>query len=54
MNDVIDRCHSAGLIELWLNKMITIKNKPAEESEPIPLTMDHLTVGFVVRCKQFF
>jgi len=44
-NDLIGRLHSAGLIDYWL---VRFKNKPKEESMPIPLTLDHLQAGFVV------
>jgi len=48
VEDTIGRLHSAGLIDFWYKKYFPNINKLEEESEPTPLTMDHLTVGFVV------
>jgi len=49
IEETIERLHSAGLIDLWVKKYFPNINKPEkEESEPTPLTLDHLTVGFVV------
>jgi len=48
INEMINRLHSAGLIILWYDRKFGIKIKPEKESEPKPLTMSHLTVGFIV------
>jgi len=48
IKETIGILHSAGLIDLWLKEAFPIANKPKEESEPTPLTIEHLTVGFVV------
>jgi len=54
LSEIIGRLHSAGLINLWYNEVFKFKNKPADESGPTPLTMDHLTVGFVVSLINLF
>jgi len=48
VEETIGRLHSAGLIDLWYKEAFLNINKPKEESEPTPLTIEHLTVGFVV------
>jgi len=53
INDMIGRLRSAGLIQFWYNRNAAQKNKRDMESEPTPLTMDHLTVGFVVNFKLY-
>jgi len=49
INDMIGRCHSGGLINLWLERYFKFKQQPLE-SKPTALSMDHLKAGFVVVC----
>jgi len=48
INEVIGRLHSAGLINFWYDRDYELRNKQINESEPTPLTLNHLTVGFIV------
>jgi len=49
INDMIGRCHNAGLIKLWYDRYFKFKQQPLN-SEPTALSMDHLKAGFVVVC----
>jgi len=48
IDEVIGRLHSAGLIDLWYKRNFKYKSQ-STESEPTPLTVEHLKAGFVVR-----
>jgi len=48
IDEMIGRLHNAGLINLWYERVFNFRKQPAEEPDPTPLTLEHLSIGFLV------